>query len=73
MKRHPQPFGRMRRGISAIAFMHNLSTAGMGPVTNPAKVERSKTLAVEQWDGTQWVTRILEWDGTSYVDAKEAR
>ena len=68
MKRHPHPFGRMRRGISAIAFMHNLSTAGR-LTENPLKVERSKTLAVEQWDGTKWVTRILEWDGTSYVDA----
>ena len=62
------------RAVSARAWMAQLSTAGMGMEKSaPAKLERSKTLAVEQWDGTKWVTRLLEWDGTSYVDAGGAR
>ena len=60
------------RSVSARDWMDQLSTAGrLGP--KPVAVERSQTLAVEQWDGTKWVERLLVWDGTSYVDAGGAR
>ena len=59
------------RAVSARAWMDQLSTAGMGLGPKPVAAERAKTLAVEQWDGTKWVERLLEWDGTAYIDPVE--